>query len=112
MDDRRIIWGMLLYVVKIGCRWQDCPAQYGPSTTVYNRFNRWSRRRLWVELLEALAACGAVTKSTSVDTTYIKAQRSAFGGKGGRKRRGSAPRAAVRRPRSMPSPTVSVDPSH
>jgi transposase len=110
VDDRRIISGML-HVLKIGCRWQDCPAEYGPSTTVYNRFNRWSRRRFWVELLEALAACGAVPRSTSVDSTYIKAQRSAFGGKGGRKRRRSAPRAAVRRPRSMPLPTLSVDPS-
>ena len=110
VDDRRIISG-ILHVLKAGCRWQDCPAEYGPSTTVYNRFNRWSRRRFWIELLEALATCGAVTKSTSVDSTYIKAQRSAFGGKGGRKPRRSAPRAAARRPRSTPLPTPSAAPS-
>lgn len=23
-----------------GCRWQDCPPEYGPSTTVYNRYHR------------------------------------------------------------------------
>ena len=67
------------------------PAEYGPSTTVYNRFNRWSRRRFWDGLLEALAACDAVPKSTSIDSTYIKAQRAAFGGKGGRGRRRSVP---------------------
>ena len=106
VDDRRVISG-ILHVLKIGCRWQDCPSEYGPSTTVYNRFNRWSRRRFWLKLLEALAASGAVTKSTAVDSTYIKAQRSAFGGKGGRKRRPSAPRAAVRPPRSTPSPMSS-----
>jgi transposase len=111
VDDRRVISG-ILHVLKIGCRWQDCPAEYGPSTTVYNRFNRWSRRRFWLDLLEALAASGAVTKSTAVDSTYIKAQRSAFGGKGGRGRRRSAPRAAAKRPRSTPSPTSSADPSH
>jgi transposase len=107
VDDRRVISG-ILHVLKIGCRWQDCPAEYGPSTTVYNRFNRWSRRRFWLKLLEALAASGAVTKSTAVDSTYIKAQRSAFGGKGGRKPRPSAPRAAAKRPRSTPSQTSSA----
>src|ERR1700759_1354342 len=86
VDDRRVISG-ILHVLKIGCRWQDCPADYGPATTVYNRFNRWSRRRFWLDLLEAPAAPGAVTRSTSVDSTYVKAQRSAFGGKGGPKRR-------------------------
>jgi len=110
VDDRRVISG-ILHVLKIGCRWQDCPAEYGPYTTIYNRFNRWSRRRFWLGLLEALAGSGAVTTSTAIDSTYIKAQRSAFGGKGGRKRRRSAPRAAVRRPRSMSSPTPSGDPS-
>ena len=83
VDDRRVISG-IFHVLKIGCRWQDCPAAYGPSTTVYNRFNRWSRKRFWLKLLEDLASTGAVTKSTAVDSTYIKAQRSAFGGRGGR----------------------------
>ena len=110
VDDRRVISG-IFHVLKIGCRWQDCPADYGPSTTVYNRFNRWSRKRFWLKLLEDLAATGAVTKSTAVDSTYIKAQRSAFGGKGGRGRRRSALPAAVKRPRSTPSPTSSAAPS-
>lgn len=106
VDDRRVISG-ILHVLKIGCRWQDCPPEYGPSTTVYNRFNRWSRRRFWLKLLEALATSGAVAKSTAVDSTYIKAQRSAFGGKGGPRRRPSAPRAAAKRPRSTSSPMSS-----
>jgi len=41
-DDRRIISG-IIHVLKVGCRWQDCPDCYGPATTIYNRFNRWSR---------------------------------------------------------------------
>jgi hypothetical protein len=27
-----------------GARWRDCPLEYGPYTTVYNRFIRWSRQ--------------------------------------------------------------------
>lgn len=93
VDDRRVISG-ILHVLKVGCRWCDCPADYGPSTTVYNRFNRWSRRGFWLKLLDALADANAVTKSTAIDSTYIKAQRAAFGGKGGARRRRSVVREA------------------
>jgi transposase len=88
-DDRRIISG-IFHVLKSGCRWQDCPSEYGPHTTVYNRFNRWSRKQFWTGMLEALANAGAATHSVAIDSTYIKVQRSAFGGKGGPKRRRSA----------------------
>jgi transposase len=100
-DDRRIISG-IFHVLKSGCRWQDCPQEYGPSTTVYNRFNRWSRKRLWIGMLEALAKAGAATDNVAIDATYVKVQRSAFGGKGGPKRRKSASRAAETRRKSMP----------
>jgi transposase len=51
--DRRVISG-ILHVLKAGCRWCDCPTDYGPTTTVYNRFNRWSRRGFRLKLLDAL----------------------------------------------------------
>ena len=53
-DDRGVISG-IVHVLKTGCRWQDCPAIYGPSTTVYNRFRRWTMRGIWRRLFEALA---------------------------------------------------------
>jgi transposase len=40
-NNRRILSG-IIHVLKTGCRWQDCPPEYGPYTTVHNRFNRWS----------------------------------------------------------------------
>ena len=100
VDDRRVISG-IFHVLKSGGRWCDCPADYGPHTTIYNRYNRWSRKRFWINLLEALAGAGAITKSTSIDSTYVKAQRAAFGGKGGRKRRILAPAGADKQPKSM-----------
>ena len=100
VDDRRVISG-IFHVLKSGCRWCDCPQDYGPHTTIYNRYNRWSRKRFWLALLEALARAGAITKSTSIDSTYVKAQRAAFGGKGGRKRMILVPAGAVRPRKSM-----------
>ncbi|WP_339164093.1 IS5 family transposase [Methylobacterium bullatum] len=83
-DDRKIISGML-HVLTSGCRWQDCPAEYGPRTTVYNRFNRWSRRGFWRAMLAALAKAGWSGEAAAIDSTYVKAHRSAHGGKGGAK---------------------------
>jgi transposase len=37
-DDRRVISG-IVHVLKSGCRWCDCPPEYGPPTTIYNRFS-------------------------------------------------------------------------
>src|SRR3954452_18136292 len=68
-DDRRVISG-IVHVLRSGCRWQDCPAVYGPSTTVYNRFNRWSRRGLWQGIFDALAETIA-NDTRSIDTTSI-----------------------------------------
>src|SRR3546814_2087517 len=53
VDDRRIISG-IVHMLRSGARWRDCPPAYGPYTTVYNRFNRWSRQGLWLEIFEAL----------------------------------------------------------
>ena len=43
VDDRRVISG-ILHVLKSGCRWCDCPPEYGPHTTIYNRYVRWAHR--------------------------------------------------------------------
>src|SRR4030081_1475714 len=47
VDDRTVISG-ILHVLKTGCRWRDVPPAFGPPTTIYNRYNRWSQRR-WSE---------------------------------------------------------------
>jgi transposase len=45
VDERRVISG-IVHMLKDGGRWQDCPACYGPSTTIFNRYHRWSGRGL------------------------------------------------------------------
>lgn len=81
-DDRRVISG-ILHVLKSGCRWCDCPPEYGPPTTIYNRFTRWARRGVWEKLFRALADRGRSAEMQMIDSTHIKAHRSASGGKGG-----------------------------
>lgn len=109
VDDRRVISG-IIHVLKVGSRWCDCPSDYGPSTTIYNRFNRWSKRGFWIQLLTALVDAGVVSKSTAIDSTYIKIQRAAFGAKGGVQHKRSGGLGAAGRRKSMRSPTSSAAP--
>jgi transposase len=88
-----------VHVLKSGCRWCDCPPEYGPPTTIYNRFVRWARRGVWENLFRELAENGRATDTQMIDSTHVKAHRSAAGGKGGSKSRLLAARAegAIRR---------------
>jgi len=57
VDDRRVING-IVHVLKSGCRWCDCPAEYGPPTAIYKRFVRWAERGVWENLFRAFAGNG------------------------------------------------------
>ena len=82
VDDRRIISG-ILFILREGCRWRALPKDYGPRTTVYNRYNRWSKRGLWQKLFVELVSAEAAPDLVMVDSSAVKAHRSASGGKGG-----------------------------
>src|SRR5262249_3097864 len=62
-------------------------------------FVRWARRGIWENLFRQLARNGRSTDTQMIDSTHVKAHRSAAGGKGGRKSRLLAARAegAIRR---------------
>jgi transposase len=99
VDDRRVISG-IVHVLKSGGRWVDAPPEYGPKKTLYNRYVRWAEKGVWVALFEALAQAGGPPTQVLIDSSAVKAHRSAAGGKGGRRIRQSAARAAVARRRS------------
>jgi transposase len=99
VDDRRVISG-IMHMLRSGGRWKDCPTVYGPYTTIYNRWNRWSRQGVWERIFYALTGSSGVFTG-SVDSTHIKAHRSAAGAKGGLVIMPLAPRAAGERQKSM-----------
>jgi transposase len=108
VDDRRVISG-ILHVLKTGCRWRDVPSAYGPPTTIYNRFTRWSSRGIWQRIFERMAAVGPVPEELSLDSTHVKAHRSAQTTKGGPGRKRSGSRVGARRARSMHWPMIKAD---
>ena len=108
VDDRRVISG-IVHVLQSGCRWKDAPAIYGPPKTLYNRNVRWAAKGVWRVVFETLAEAGGPPAEVLIDSTHVKAHRSAAGGKGGRAPRRSASAGAGATPRSMPSPTARGD---
>ena len=102
--NREVISG-ILHVLKFGCRWRDCPAVYGPHTTIYNRFNRWSKAGIWQTMLQRLIT-GEAADLQSIDSTTAKAHRCSAGGKGGPRLRPLAGAEAGEPRKSTPSPTA------
>lgn len=101
VDDRRVISG-IIQVLKSGSRWVDAPAAYGPRKTLYNRFVRWAAKGVWTDLFQTLATAGGPPAHVLIDSSAVKAHRSASGGKGGNTRKPSAAPAAGAAPRSTP----------
>lgn len=107
VNDRRVISG-ILDVLKVGCRRCDCQADNGPSTMVYNRFNRWSCRGFRLKVLDALVKSRRGDEQHAIDSTYVKARRAAFGAKGRARHRRSAARVVAGRSRLTRSPMSSA----
>ena len=108
-DDRRILSG-IMHVQKVGCRWKDCPPEYGPHKTIYNRFARWSERGIWRNIFAAVAAPSEAPGQVALDSSHVKIHRCASGGKGGRRRRRSGSPKEAETARFMRLSTSAVVP--
>lgn len=79
VDDRRVISG-IVHVLKSGGRWVDAPPDYGPKKTLYNRFVRWAEKGVWLGVFEVLAQAGGPPAQVLINSSAVKAHRSAAGG--------------------------------
>src|ERR1700738_4774914 len=89
----------IIHVLQSGMRWRDCPKEYGPSTTIYNRWHRWSQQGLWQRMFNELSQIVGTHYENAIDSTAVKVHRSARGKKGA-KTRLSTQVAADARPKS------------
>ncbi len=93
VDDRRVLSG-IIHVKRNGLRWRDATSDYGPHKTLYNRFVRWSRLGVFARMFRDLAQPGAEGDTLMMDSTHLKAHRTAASlKKGGR---GHGPSVAPR----------------
>jgi putative transposase len=76
VDDRLVVSG-IVYVIRNGLMWKDAPRGYGPHKTLYNRFVRWSRMGVFARIFAALATKAGPPDRLLLDTTHLKAHRTA-----------------------------------
>ncbi len=87
-SDNRLFVDAVLYVLKTGIPWEDLPARYGKSNTVWKRFDRWCAAGVWERIARGLGEPDL--EEVQLDSTSIKAHPVASTGRrraGEKKRR-------------------------
>lgn len=82
--DHRLVINGIVWRLRTGAPWRDIPERYGPWSTCFDRFTRWSRNGTWAAVLAALQlaedAQGTIDwEGAALDSTIVKAHRSAVG---------------------------------
>ncbi len=80
-DNRRFIEAVLWWR-RTGVPWRDLPEEFGPWKTVFNRFDRWSKKGKWTQLFTSLQT-DVDDEWHSLDGTINRAHQHSAGGKGG-----------------------------
>ena len=93
-EDNRLFVDAVLWVLRTGAPWRDLPGSVGNWNSVFQRFNRWSRKGVWARIFKALAA-DPDFEHIMIDATIVRAHQHAAGAKGGLKIKRLGARAAA-----------------
>src|SRR3954451_12839031 len=99
--DNRLFLNAVLWIGKTGAPWRDLPERFGPWGSVRKRFDRWSKKGVWLRVFEALR--DPDLEWMIIDSTVVRAHQHAAGKKGGKRMRPSVVPAADSAPRSTSS---------
>lgn len=83
--DRRELLNAMFWVLRTGAPWRDLPAEFGPWSTVWNFFDRWTNDGTFEEMLRRLRGHVVPDDGTAddlwcIDGTSIRAARCSAGG--------------------------------
>jgi transposase len=107
--DNRLFINAVFWIAKTGAPWRDLPPRFGPWNSVFQRFNRWSKKGVWQKVAEALAD-DADLEWLMIDSTVVRAHQHAAGKKGGKKTHSSAAARAGSARRSTSRSTRTATP--
>lgn len=80
--DSRMMLNGILWILKTGAPWRDLLPEFGPWQTVYKRFAKWAKRKVWDDILKELSE-DSDSENVSLDASYIKVHQHGTGAKGG-----------------------------
>ena len=82
-DKLRLTIEGILWRIRTGSPWRDLPAEFGSYSSIFNKFNRWSKNGIWTKIFEELID-EPDNELNSVDGTVIRVhQHASSGGTGG-----------------------------
>lgn len=86
--DHRTVLSAILWVLRTGAPWRDLPERFGPWSTAWSRFRRWTLAGVWRRVLEALQRdadrAGQLDWGTHfMNGTIVRAHQRAAGAVGG-----------------------------
>jgi putative transposase len=77
--DNRLFVNAVLFVARTGVPWRDLPERFGKWNSVWRRFDRWCGADVWPGLAAVLGDPDLA--ELHLDSTSVKAQHSAAGGR-------------------------------
>ena len=80
-DDRTTING-ILFVLTVGCRWEELPEKYGSKSTAHLRLQDWQDLGVWKKILSSIIKSahkqGKINlQKISIDSSSIAAKKGA-----------------------------------
>jgi putative transposase len=76
----------VLWMARTGCHWRELPSSFGNWNSVFQRYNRWSKKGVWESLFKLLAD-DPDFEYVMMDATIVRAHQHSAGAKGGIKKR-------------------------
>ncbi len=76
--EHRMTLEGILYRMRTGCPWRDLPREFGQWSSVFRRFNLWSKKGILEALFKALSRC-TDTQWLFIDGSIVKAHQHSAG---------------------------------
>jgi transposase len=74
----KIFMEAIMWMMRTGAQWRELPTYYGKWNSVFDRFNQWSKKDIWMQL-NNMCIENPDLEWVSIDSTSIKAHPCATG---------------------------------